>query len=86
MVSDTRQLPPDSRVTKGSNRQSRSCKVCRLRKVKVRLVLFLFLFLLFFVVWSGARIATGATRGLPNASRTALIHGTNVDPAVSVTA
>ena len=36
MVGDTRQVANDSRVRKASNRQSRSCKVCRLRKVKVR--------------------------------------------------
>ncbi|CAI7674864.1 unnamed protein product [Penicillium pancosmium] len=35
MVGDTRQVANDSRVRKASNRQSRSCKVCRLRKVKV---------------------------------------------------
>ncbi|KAJ5234791.1 uncharacterized protein N7469_003959 [Penicillium citrinum] len=34
MVGDTRQVANDSRVRKASNRQSRSCKVCRLRKVK----------------------------------------------------
>ncbi|KAJ5964007.1 uncharacterized protein N7479_003883 [Penicillium vulpinum] len=34
MVGDTRQFAPDSRVRKAPNRQSRSCKVCRLRKVK----------------------------------------------------
>ncbi|KAJ5823835.1 hypothetical protein N7447_006175 [Penicillium robsamsonii] len=33
MVGDTR-FVPDSRVRKAPNRQSRSCKVCRLRKVK----------------------------------------------------
>lgn len=36
MISGTQQFAPDSRVRKGPNRQSRSCKVCRLRKVKVR--------------------------------------------------
>ncbi|CAI7652468.1 unnamed protein product [Penicillium bialowiezense] len=36
MVGDTRQFL-DSRARKAPNRQSRSCKVCRLRKVKVRL-------------------------------------------------
>ncbi|KAJ5103209.1 hypothetical protein N7532_003738 [Penicillium argentinense] len=34
MAGDTRQLANDSRVRKAPNRQSRSCKVCRLRKVK----------------------------------------------------
>ncbi|KAF4767855.1 hypothetical protein N7455_000055 [Penicillium solitum] len=34
MVGGTQQLVPDSRVRKTPNRQSRSCKVCRLRKVK----------------------------------------------------
>jgi hypothetical protein len=38
MVGDTRQFL-DTRARKAPNRQSRSCKVCRLRKVKVRIVL-----------------------------------------------
>lgn len=36
MVGETRQAAPDSRVKKTPSRQSRSCKVCRARKVKVR--------------------------------------------------
>ncbi|KAJ5770457.1 uncharacterized protein N7511_002508 [Penicillium nucicola] len=34
MVGDKRQLASDLRVGRAANRQSRSCKVCRLRKVK----------------------------------------------------
>ncbi|CDM26300.1 transcriptional regulator family: Fungal Specific TF [Penicillium roqueforti] len=34
MIGGTQQSVPDSRVRKAPNRQSRSCKVCRLRKVK----------------------------------------------------
>ncbi|KAJ5649520.1 uncharacterized protein N7484_003243 [Penicillium longicatenatum] len=34
MVGELRTSAPDSRVRKAPNRQSRSCKVCRLRKVK----------------------------------------------------
>ncbi len=36
MVGESRQAAPDSRVKKALSRQSRSCKVCRARKVKVR--------------------------------------------------
>lgn len=36
MVGESRPAAPDSRVKKAPSRQSRSCKVCRARKVKVR--------------------------------------------------
>lgn len=39
MPGQSRSAAPDSRVRKALNRQSRSCKVCRSRKVKVCVVL-----------------------------------------------
>lgn len=66
MVGDTRQFL-DSRARKAPNRQSRSCKVCRLRKVKVRL---------------SAQIAVGSLPPNPLPMRPTVRHEANVTSVI----